>query len=318
VFPRMRVVLDGRDPPDRPPVDPRQEILRLGVLEERVLGRGEQGADVHPQLRHPQGVAAIVVVGECDELRETAPVRDGRDLRIAQMTPSSLPRRANTSNAWSICCDVCVAIRLVRSRQCDGGTAGGTTGLVNTPASNSFRQNRNVFSSGPMSTGTIGVSVGPMSKPTDRRPVWSRRVFCHRHSRRSGSRCRMSSAASTPAVFAGGSAAVKMSGRALCCRKWMTLSEPAAKPPIHASDLEKVPTMMSTSSVRPKCAAVPSPRGPSTPTAWASSSASAAPYFCAIRSEEHTSELQSPYDLVCRLLLEKKKKLQSCMPRPRA
>src|SRR5207248_9661814 len=29
------------------------------------------------------------------------------------------------------------------------------------------------------------------------------------------------------------------------------------------------------------------------------------------RSEEHTSELQSPYDLVCRLLLEKKKKYKS-------
>src|SRR5207248_9132753 len=29
------------------------------------------------------------------------------------------------------------------------------------------------------------------------------------------------------------------------------------------------------------------------------------------RSEEHTSELQSPYDLVCRLLLEKKKKKNS-------
>src|SRR5574342_268986 len=28
----------------------------------------------------------------------------------------------------------------------------------------------------------------------------------------------------------------------------------------------------------------------------------------AVRSEEHTSELQSPPDLVCRLLLEKKKK----------
>src|SRR5437867_4595391 len=27
---------------------------------------------------------------------------------------------------------------------------------------------------------------------------------------------------------------------------------------------------------------------------------------CEVRSEEHTSELQSPYDLVCRLLLEKK------------
>src|SRR5437867_9644782 len=29
-----------------------------------------------------------------------------------------------------------------------------------------------------------------------------------------------------------------------------------------------------------------------------------------LRSEEHTSELQSPYDLVCRLLLEKKKKYE--------
>src|SRR5438094_6985485 len=32
-------------------------------------------------------------------------------------------------------------------------------------------------------------------------------------------------------------------------------------------------------------------------------------YRLATRSEEHTSELQSPYDLVCRLLLEKKKKI---------
>src|SRR5438094_4612346 len=31
------------------------------------------------------------------------------------------------------------------------------------------------------------------------------------------------------------------------------------------------------------------------------------------RSEEHTSELQSPYDLVCRLLLEKKKKKEKKM-----
>src|SRR5438094_1311769 len=29
-------------------------------------------------------------------------------------------------------------------------------------------------------------------------------------------------------------------------------------------------------------------------------------FVCRFRSEEHTSELQSPYDLVCRLLLEKK------------
>src|SRR5256885_3635076 len=33
-----------------------------------------------------------------------------------------------------------------------------------------------------------------------------------------------------------------------------------------------------------------------------------APWLSAYRSEEHTSELQSPCNLVCRLLLEKKKK----------
>src|SRR5256885_11497771 len=31
------------------------------------------------------------------------------------------------------------------------------------------------------------------------------------------------------------------------------------------------------------------------------------------RSEEHTSELQSPCNLVCRLLLEKKKKINKCI-----
>src|SRR5690348_17830823 len=36
------------------------------------------------------------------------------------------------------------------------------------------------------------------------------------------------------------------------------------------------------------------------------------------RSEEHTSELQSPVHLVCRLLLEKKKESQSGAPRSRA
>src|SRR2546422_1265336 len=35
-----------------------------------------------------------------------------------------------------------------------------------------------------------------------------------------------------------------------------------------------------------------------------------------LRSEEHTSELQSRLHLVCRLLLEKKKKIQSSTPLP--
>src|SRR5256885_12307284 len=34
--------------------------------------------------------------------------------------------------------------------------------------------------------------------------------------------------------------------------------------------------------------------------------------FVLLRSEEHTSELQSPCNLVCRLLLEKKKKTIAC------
>src|SRR3989454_1550250 len=39
---------------------------------------------------------------------------------------------------------------------------------------------------------------------------------------------------------------------------------------------------------------------------------SALPVFGAVRSEEHTSELQSPCNLVCRLLLEKKKNYANC------
>src|SRR2546426_7027368 len=35
-----------------------------------------------------------------------------------------------------------------------------------------------------------------------------------------------------------------------------------------------------------------------------------------VRSEEHTSELQSPCNLVCRLLLEKKKTVRTCPKRP--
>src|SRR5438094_5749794 len=46
---------------------------------------------------------------------------------------------------------------------------------------------------------------------------------------------------------------------------------------------------------RPRCPTAPQAYGPR-PT---------------MRSEEHTSELQSPYDLVCRLLLEKKKNINT-------
>src|SRR5256885_11724778 len=45
------------------------------------------------------------------------------------------------------------------------------------------------------------------------------------------------------------------------------------------------------------------------PPRFKKSSASASQVAGTTRSEEHTSELQSPCNLVCRLLLEKKKKL---------
>src|SRR5438094_2717041 len=49
-------------------------------------------------------------------------------------------------------------------------------------------------------------------------------------------------------------------------------------------------------------------RRPSTPAADTGARRSAgSPHDWPTKSEEHTSELQSPYDLVCRLLLEKKK-----------
>src|SRR5207248_8542167 len=58
----------------------------------------------------------------------------------------------------------------------------------------------------------------------------------------------------------------------------------------------KVPA---TPRIRPRCSGVPV-------------------YVQVDRSEEHTSELQSPYDLVCRLLLEKKKKKYQSTPNPRS
>src|SRR5256885_5841584 len=45
--------------------------------------------------------------------------------------------------------------------------------------------------------------------------------------------------------------------------------------------------------------------------AWAGRAGPAQALPLSGRSEEHTSELQSPCNLVCRLLLEKKKKLES-------
>src|SRR5256885_10480354 len=59
----------------------------------------------------------------------------------------------------------------------------------------------------------------------------------------------------------------------------------------------------STSAIEPTCPAPePAPHGARFTTSSTMSR------LAGIRSEEHTSELQSPCNLVCRLLLEKKKR----------
>src|SRR5258708_29600258 len=60
---------------------------------------------------------------------------------------------------------------------------------------------------------------------------------------------------------------------------------------------------------RPRCDALPPP------PAWSKRNNNARPKA---RSEEHTSELQSPDHLVCRLLLEKKKTSRDTRPLPRS
>jgi hypothetical protein len=69
-----------------------------------------------------------------------------------------------------------------------------------------------------MNTGMIGVSLAPVSKPSERSPSATRRVFSQSRSRRSGSCSMMSSAARTPATEAGGALAVKISARLWCRR----------------------------------------------------------------------------------------------------
>src|SRR2546426_6422381 len=70
------------------------------------------------------------------------------------------------------------------------------------------------------------------------------------------------------------------------------------------------PSSQATPSPQPSPFAVPSLPGPSpVPSNTQRPAVSPSPPVSLTRSEEHTSELQSPCNLVCRLLLEKKKML---------
>src|SRR2546426_9904188 len=78
---------------------------------------------------------------------------------------------------------------------------------------------------------------------------------------------------------------------------------PAVAPPapIARPALRPAPQLEPAAPVAPSIPASP-------PASDEGTSAAPAPIAKAERSEEHTSELQSPCNLVCRLLLEKKKK----------
>src|SRR4051812_49986188 len=79
---------------------------------------------------------------------------------------------------------------------------------------------------------------------------------------------------------------------------------------------EEALTLRSTSAVIAAARSVSGPGSHASTGAVipAARSASAAWTLDRVRSEEHTSELQSHVNLVCRLLLEKKKDHNTCVP----
>ena len=80
----------------------------------------------------------------------------------------------------------------------------------------------------------------------------ARRVFSQTRSMRSGSFLMSSMAARTAAALAGAMLALKIRARALCFSQLAISWLVAMKPPMVASDFEKVPMMRSADSVRPK------------------------------------------------------------------
>src|SRR5690606_36689820 len=133
----VQVIVDRRDATDHDAIAFGDEVLGLCVLEERVLAAVEELLDFGLERRDPGAIPPVEAIRQLDECGELGRGLDAPDDRRggAQLTSIPLPILANASSAKSVCSGVWVAITLVRRRHCEGGTAGGTTGLVNTPAS---------------------------------------------------------------------------------------------------------------------------------------------------------------------------------------
>src|SRR2546430_11432818 len=87
----------------------------------------------------------------------------------------------------------------------------------------------------------------------------------------------------------------------------ISTSPPASRGPASACSRRRSPRA-TPSAASPSRAAARRSRAASSTTWWASRSRRVR------RSEEHTSELQSQSNLVCRLLLEKKKEMETHLP----
>src|SRR5205823_4834085 len=73
----VEVVIDlGRDPPDRAAVAPGQEVLRLGVLEERILVAVEELAALELQRGNPERLVTIEPPRKLEKRGRLAPRGD--------------------------------------------------------------------------------------------------------------------------------------------------------------------------------------------------------------------------------------------------
>src|SRR5690606_30359118 len=180
----VRPIHDRGDPAHHPVTAPGEEILYAGVLMEGVLVPPQHRHEVGTERRDPVRIPGVDPPGQIDETPQVSPAthrldphrgarpaaprptahrRPGARSRHTHITAMRRPTWANASSTKSICSSLCVAISEIRRRHEFSGTAGGMTGFVNTPRSNSSSQRMNVCSPCPISTGITGVSLRPMS-----------------------------------------------------------------------------------------------------------------------------------------------------------
>ncbi len=98
----------------------------------------------------------------------------------------------------------------MRKREVPTGTVGGRMPWANTPRSSNAADKAMQRAASPTISGKIGLSLLPNSNPSRLSPCFSFWQLCRSASRRCGSLCTRSMAASAIAITAGGSEVVKI------------------------------------------------------------------------------------------------------------